>query len=524
MNDTLPTMDDASPAAPQTRVFCTKHLRTNLGARAIRGAASIGLGQGSQFVISMVSTGILGRMLTPEDFGLVAMTAVITSFLLIFKDAGLTSATIQREHLTHEQVSTLFWINFASGLLIAGMMALSAPLVAAVFGDPRLVEITRVLSVTFVFGGLTVQHQALLRRQMRFKSLAARGVFASLLGAIVGVAMAAAGFGYWSLVGMTVTASASNMVAVWLAARWMPSRPRWAPDTLHLLKFGSDILICDIATFFSRKADSLLIGWYWGPIALGFYDKAYTLLLAPVKQINRPLSAVFVPTLSRLTKEPEVTSRYFLHALESMASITVPLILAAAVFADELVLLWLGPQWVEAAAIFRLLAIAAIIGAVTTPIGWLQVSAGETRRYRQLGTITAVALVAAFAIGLPYGPRGVAVSYSIAVTLLAVPTTYYALRDLHVNFVDLVRTLSVPIAAGLPAAAIGWAVDHVLPLPLPELARAGIGVVAFGTTYMLILLVGFGRLTRFRDAFDALRTPRGPKPGKMAPSGAGTLP
>ncbi len=524
MNETLPTTDDAPSGTPQSRVFCTKHLRTNIGARAIRGAASIGLGQGSQFLISMVSTGILGRMLTPEDFGLVAMTAVITSFLIIFKDAGLTSATIQREHLTHEQVSTLFWINTASGLLIAGLMALSAPLVAAVFGDPRLVEITRVVAITFIFGGLTVQHQALLRRQMRFKSLAARGVFSSLVGAIVGISMAASGFGYWALVGMPVSSSATNMVAVWLAVRWMPHRPRWAPDTLHMLKFGSDILICDIATFASRKADSLLIGWFWGPIALGFYDKAYTLLLAPVKQINRPLSAVFVPTLSRLTNEPEVGSRYFLHALESMASITVPLILAAAIFADELVLLWLGPQWTEAAGIFRLLALAAIVGAVTTPIGWLQVSAGETRRYRQLGTITALVLVSAFAIGLPHGPRGVAIAYSIAVTLLAVPMSYLALRDLPVNLGDIARTLAVPIAAGLPAAALGWATENLLPLPLPKMARAAVGLAAFGGSYALILLVGFGRFSRFRLAFDSLRARRGAKPGKMAASGAGTVP
>lgn len=509
-NTTLiePSRSKSEPAGKHGRFFVTTHLRRDMGRRVIRGAASISIGQGSQFILSLTTTGILARMLAPADFGLVAMTAVVTSFLLIFKDAGLTSATIQRESLSHEQVSTLFWVNAGAGLLIAMIMVASAPLVAGTFGDPRLTQITRSMAIPFIFGGLTVQHQALMRRQMRFKSLAARGVVAMLVGSTVGIGLAFAGAGYWSLVGMAVANSVASMVTVWLAVPWIPGRPRWCAETWSMLRFGSDILISDISTFLCRKVDSLLIGIYWGPVALGLYERAYALLMSPVKQINRPLAGVFVPTLSRLSDNPAERRRYFLHGLETVASVFIPVILAIATFADAVVMVWLGPKWMECAHLFQLMSVAALFGGISTPLGWLQVSTGQTRRYRQLAIATSALLVLAFAAGLPWGPRGVATAYSIMVIILSVPTWHYGLKGTAVTLLDAGRTMGVPLAAGIPAAGMAWLAMHLLVDFLPEWQSAAAGLLVFAAVYASLLLGAFRRLDRLREIFRTLRKQR----------------
>ena len=208
------------------RFFETAHLRKDLSRRSVRGGAFTGAGQGAQMAIKIVAVGVMARILTPEDFGLIAMMTVVVGFLGIFSDAGLGSATIQRERITHAQVSNLFWVNAAMGCLLASVLFASAPLIAAFYGDARIVGIARGLSASFVFSGFMLQHQALMRRQMRFESLAIRAALGIALGCLVGIVMAYCGMGYWSLVGMTLSSNGFTMLSMWSAIPWAPSLPR----------------------------------------------------------------------------------------------------------------------------------------------------------------------------------------------------------------------------------------------------------------------------------------------------------
>jgi PST family polysaccharide transporter len=153
--------------------FKTDHLLTNLKRRTISSGAVTMSAQGLKFLLSLISTVILARLLTPRDFGLVAMVTTITGFLRVFKDAGLSIATVQREGITHAQVSNLFWVNIAVSTLSTLIVAAAAPIVARFYQNDRLISVTLLLSTTFLISGSTVQHQALLKRQMRFKALAA---------------------------------------------------------------------------------------------------------------------------------------------------------------------------------------------------------------------------------------------------------------------------------------------------------------------------------------------------------------
>src|SRR5207248_3564572 len=185
--------------------FKTDHLLTNLKGHTISSGAVTVSAQGAKFLLNMASTMILARLLMPRDFGLVAMVMTVANFLRVFKDAGLSIATVQREKITHAQVSNLFWINVGVSALCTLIVAASAPLIGSFYHNSRVIEIALLLSLTFLISGLTVQHQALLKRQMRFKALALIEVGSMAVGVLVAVVMALMGYRYWSLVGSSVS-------------------------------------------------------------------------------------------------------------------------------------------------------------------------------------------------------------------------------------------------------------------------------------------------------------------------------
>ncbi len=190
-----------------------------------------------------MSTIVLARLLTPTDFGLVAMVTAVTVIASGFADLGLTEATIQRKDITHRQVSTLFWINVGMGLFLTLLTAAMAPLLAKFYREPKLFGITLVASVSFLIGGLRGQHNALLKRQMRFKSVAIRDIISSLLGVIVAVAVALRGGGYWAILAMPLTVNFSQLVLSCLMVRWKPGLPHLDAQTRSILGFGGNVAI-----------------------------------------------------------------------------------------------------------------------------------------------------------------------------------------------------------------------------------------------------------------------------------------
>src|SRR6267143_4894595 len=185
---------------PNEKHLGTDHLLTDLKGRTISGAFITIAAQGAQFVLSLASIMVLARLLTPKDFGLFAMVTTVIGYLRVFKDAGLSTATVQREGITHAQVSNLFWINVVMSGAIGLIFAASAPLVAWFYREPRLIPITVILASTFLLSGLIVQHTALLNRQMRFKAIAVIQIGSMLLGLVVGIVMAYLNYSYWALV------------------------------------------------------------------------------------------------------------------------------------------------------------------------------------------------------------------------------------------------------------------------------------------------------------------------------------
>ena len=305
--------------------FDTEHLKGDLKGRFVRGTAVTTLGQAVWFVIHTASTVVLARLLSPEDYGLVAMVTAVTGFIMIFKDLGLSTATVQKAQTNHQQISTLFWINVAISTVAMFVTAALAPAIAWFYKEPRLIWIGLALSTSFLFVGLSVQHQALLRRQMRFTAIVTRDIAATLIGTVLGIVLAWRGAVYWSLVAMQVGAAASGTIMLWLVCKWRPGWPVRRAGVRSMLHFGLNITGFQIVNYFARNADKILLGRFHGPFVTGLYSRAYSLFMLPISQIRAPLTAVAVPALSHLQNEPARYARYYYKLTFILAFVTMPL-------------------------------------------------------------------------------------------------------------------------------------------------------------------------------------------------------
>ena len=272
--------------------FSDESLHKDLKGKTARGgiytAAAQAIGIGTQ----SASIPILALLLRPEDFGLVAMVTALTAFAGIFVDVGLSMATIQRPKITHPQVSNLFWIATCLSCAVATVVAILSPAIAWFYHEPRLILITLVLCTSFVFAGLTVQQQALLQRAMRFRALAIVQTTSGVAGYAAAIAWAWVYRDYWAMVLFTVVVALVRMAGTWIACGWLPALPRRGTGVWDMLNFGGYLTGFNLTNYFSRNSDNMLIGWYWGATPLGFYERAYKLLMFPLQQINGPLTGV----------------------------------------------------------------------------------------------------------------------------------------------------------------------------------------------------------------------------------------
>ncbi|HEY5681500.1 MAG TPA: lipopolysaccharide biosynthesis protein [Pseudomonadales bacterium] len=401
--------------------------------------------QGIKLAVQISAIAILARLLAPADFGLIAMITAVTGFLFLLKDGGLSMATMQSIVLSPQQVTNLFWINAGLGLTLMLITMALAPLVAWFYGEAKLVGATCAISLVFFMGGLHTQQQAMLNRQMRYRLLAGIEISAMVAGAAAGVLWALAARNYWALILMPLAQAAVSTLLYYLCCDWRPGLPKRLFETRAQLGFAGRLTVSGIAGYAARNADNLLIGWYWGAAALGYYNQAYRLLLMPVRQINDPLTRIAVPVLSRLAREPDRFRRYFLGILGAILWLTMPAVALLVAFADTIILLVLGPGWGETVVLFRALALAALVQPVLNALGWLYIATGRAGGFMKVSMVNAVVLIVAFAAALPFGTGAMAWTFSGVVVGLMLPLTAIACRDTPVAMKDVINTAASPV-------------------------------------------------------------------------------
>jgi O-antigen/teichoic acid export membrane protein len=433
---------------------------------AVRSAGVTVLSQSTGFLIQMAATIVLARLLAPADFGLLTM---VTTFSLLFMNFGLngfTEAVLQREDIDHALASNLFWINVGVGVLLTIGFASAAPLLSHFYADPRLARVVPAMSLTIFFTSLSVIHLALLKRAMRFAVVSANDIAARAVSVAVSIGLGWAAFGYWALVAGAIALPFVNCVGAWARCRWLPALPRRRPGTGQMLRFALNTYTRFAATYFTWNLDNLLVGWRFGPAALGFYKRAYDLFVLPMNQLSSPLTAVAVSSLSRLGRDPAQQRRYVLRALSLLAFVGMGIGACLTLTGKDLIFVLLGPRWGEAGRIFTMFGpgIGAMLLYATH--GWIHLSIGRPDRWFRWGVVELTFTAVAFLLGLRWGPGGVAAAWVVSYWTLTIPALCYAGRPVRLTARSVASIVSkygmASLGAGIGAAALAGLLPTVL--------------------------------------------------------------
>ena len=477
----------------------------DLKEKAIRGGLARICSQVTFFAVRIGALIVLARLLDPKDFGLVGMVTALTGVLTLFRDFGLSTATVQRLDVTHEQLSTLFWINVIVGTLLTLGLLITAPFIVKFYHEPRLFWVTVVLSTGFLINAAGVQHSAILQRQMRFTALATIQIISLVLSTGIGIAVARLGFGYWALVAMTFTLPLVATIGFWLTASWIPGMPRANSGVRPMMRFGGTVTLISLLVYIAYNMDKVLLGRFWGAAALGLYGRAYQIISIPTDNLNSAVGEVAFAALSRVQDQPARLRNYFLKGYSLVIALTVPITIAIALFPYDLVNVILGPKWNDAAPILRLLTPTILIFALINPLGWLLFSIGIVGRCLKVALVLAPLVTGAYFIGLPYGPKGVAIAFSAVMTLWVLPHIAWGIHGTVISLRDIAVTAARPLVSGIVGAALAMAIEAIWGQSLSPSLRllSGIGVLL--ASYVWMLLYVMGQKALYLDLFQGLK-------------------
>ncbi len=457
--------------------------RADLGRVAARGAGVTLAGQGARILLQMASVTVLARLLSPEDYGLLAVGLVVVGVGEVFRDLGLSTAAIRSPDLTTAQRDGLFWLNVAAGAVLGGLALAAAQPVAAVFGQPELADVVRCLSAVFLLNGLIAQYRAGLVRDLRFGPVAGVDLGAQLVALAVAVGAAAAGAGYWALVAQQLTQGAVVLVLVVALGRWVPGRPRRGVGLGPLVRFGGGLTGTHLVFYVGNNLDNLVLGLTAGPAALGVYNRGFQLLMTPLNQLRSPATTVAVPVLSRLQDDPGRAGDYLRRSQLALGYSLVAGMAVAAGTAGPLVHVMLGDRWAEVAPVLALLAVAGSAQTLSFVGYWVYLSRGLSGALFRYTLLTLALNALCIGVGSRYGVVGVAAGYATA-ALLEWPLSLWWLSRLTVLPVRglLAGALRISACAVTAGTACAATVALVPGWQAPGQLAAGVaaGLAAYG--------------------------------------------
>jgi O-antigen/teichoic acid export membrane protein len=405
------------------------NLMEGLGKRAFYGSLQMMAAQAVKFVAQIASVIILARLVAPEEFGLIAFITSIFVFINLFSEFGLAFAIVQKQEINNKDLNTIFYLSVISAFLFFILFVICGIFANLVFGDLKYFWITATFGAIFALKTLATIPQGLLRRQLKFGFLSFQEGGAFLVGVILSILIAFKGHGLTALMTLQFVPAFLCFITSWTFAGWMPKRDRGPlKEIMGYLLFGGSFTYVEMANTLCKHLDNLLIGKIWGMEILGQYNRAYSLMLAPLNQVMGPIGAVIIPAFSRAIQKKEVFEKW----TSSMVIIFTGFFAPCAAFlmqnSSEIIEVLLGPNWSLSGEIFFWLALAVFSKPIGCLVYWLFVATGKMKQMTIWTTLYSASTLAVICIGVLKGPVILAALFSASEIVLQIPLAIYFLN------------------------------------------------------------------------------------------------
>jgi len=442
-------------------------------------------------IIGLIVFASLARLLDPADFGMVAMATIFIQFIQLFVNQGMVMALVQRQDLQPAHLDSAFWTTFIAGLVFTVCCVLFSDEFAQTVKMPDIAPVISALSLILVIKSLASVQQAILERELQYKSIAIATFSGVLAGGLVGVSMAFWGFGVWSLVGQQVVMAAVQVVIIWRIGKWRPSLRFSFSHFKDLFSYGVNVIGINFTEFINRQADNFLVGYFLGPVALGYYTLAYKLFQTVTSLLTGVTSKVAFSSFSALQKQLDRMREAFYLVTEMTSVFSFPIFIGLAVLAPQVIPLLFGADWEKAVPVIQVLALVGILESVYYFNANVIMAMGKPSWRLKVNILNAIVNLIAFSIAVRWGIVAVAAAYVIRAYLLSPLPLYLVKKLIDIEFLTYLKKLTPQLISGIfMAVALVYlrsAFDESA-LPLAALTAVLIlgGVVAYGSAMFFV--------------------------------------
>lgn len=426
----------------------------------------------------------LARWLLPEHFGLMALIQTVLAILVLSSEMGIVETLVQRRHLGARTLDTAFWMVSGMVTLLAMLLGLIALPLSQIYGQPEIQPLVWSCMPLLLAAGLNVVPQAVLQRQMQFRILTVRTLCGTLAGAAVGLALAHAGYGVWSLLGQQLVASTVALMLLWRLSSWRPSlRASWRL-ALGLWRYGRHVLSARLLNVVASKVDDAFIGFFLGPVALGAYAVASRLRLALEQLFCQGVDAVALSAFSRLAVDRKALGLAYLQAIRVAVTVALPVFAAGIWIAPPVLPLLIGDRWMASMQTLQILLVAGLLQAFLHFNHAVFRALGQPQRSWQIGLVSLALNLCLGLVAVRWGIEAMAWSYVLRVALVGPWGSIRCLRELNLRWLDIARILREPAFAAL-LALLPATVMYQLPMPFANSSwgRAVLGCTLFICVY-----------------------------------------
>ncbi len=441
--------------------------------------------QGANMVLQLLGMIVLARLLTPDDYGLLAIVTVLMGIGALIRDFGMGTAALQETSLSQAQASNLFWTNAMLSAATAGILALCSPVIAVIFGDSRLLALVPVMASVLLVMGLQTQYQAMLARERRFASLAGAAIGSNAAGIFVGVTTALIGWGYWALAAQQMTVAVGLLTIYLLTTRWLPSKPARGVGSRHHIRAGAHYGTANVIGYAADNVDTIMIGLQWGSVALGNYNRAFALFAQPIAALFGPLTQVVVPTINRTRAEGGDPNALLLRVQSALVGLATWGLLVTAATAPWLIPLLIGNQWAAAVPLLQILAVGGVFKALSQINYWAYVASKQSRELLRSNLVTKPIQIALIVVAAFFGVTWVAWAFVLGRAI-----------SWPVNLIWLARTVGQRSSAAfwnglriLTAGAIAFGITTTVLLLVPPMTNAWTVVIGIATASLVYFVV-----------------------------------